>query len=70
MKISILPAIHGLGMFPFMYVDKIAKRWDYSVGFEYMIKSGVEVDKVLLHWKNSNNQGIFGQTFADKELQR
>ena len=68
MKISGSPSYTWLGpCFP-LYIDKIAKGETYSVGFEYMIKSGVEVDKGLAFTlkKHSNNQGIFGQTFADK----
>ena len=68
MKISGSPSYTWLGpCFP-LYIDKIAKGETYSVGFEYMIKSGVEVDKGLVFTlkKHSNNQGIFGQTFADK----
>ena len=68
MKISGSPSYTWLGpCFP-LYIDKIAKGETYSVGFEYMIRSGVEVDKGLVFTlkKHSNNQGIFGQTFADK----
>ena len=68
MKISGSPNYTWLGpCFP-LYIDKIAKGETYSVGFEYMIKSGVEVDKGLAFTlkKHSNNQSIFGQTFADK----
>ena len=68
MKISGSPSYTWLGpCFP-LYIDKIAKGETYSVGFEYMIKSGVEVDKGLVFTlkNHSNNQGIFGQTFADK----
>ena len=68
MKISGSPSYTWLGpCFP-LYIDKIAKGETYSVGFEYMIQSGVEVDKGLVFTlkKHSNNQGIFGQTFADK----
>jgi len=68
MKISGSPSYTWLGpCFP-LYIDKIAKGETYSVGFEYMIKSGVEVDKGLVFTlkKHSNNKGIFGQTFADK----
>nr|DAS76974.1 MAG TPA: Neck appendage protein [Caudoviricetes sp.] len=68
MKISGSPSYTWLGpCFP-LYIDKIAKGETYSVGFEYMIKSGVEVDKGLVFTlkKHSNNQGIFGQNFADK----
>lgn len=68
MKISGSPSYTWLGpCFP-LYIDKIAKGETYSVGFEYMIKSGVEVDKGLVFTlkKHSINQGIFGQTFADK----
>ena len=68
MKISGSPNYTWLGpCFP-LYIDKIAKGETYSVGFEYMIKSGVEVDKGLVFTlkRHSINQGIFGQTFADK----
>ena len=68
MKIDGSPSTTWLGpCFP-IYIDRILQGDVYSIAFDYMIKSGVEVDKGLaLALKNhSNNTAIFGQGFADK----
>ena len=68
MKIDGSPSTTLLGpCFP-IYIDRILQGDVYSIAFDYMIKSGVEVDKGLAFaLKNhSNNTAIFGQGFADK----
>ena len=68
MKIDGSPSTTWLGpCFP-IYIDRILQGDVYSIAFDYMIKSGVEVDKGLVFaLKNhSNNTAIFGQGFADK----
>lgn len=68
MKIDGSPSTTWLGpCFP-IYIDRILQGDVYSIAFDYMIKSGVEVDKGLAFaLKNhSNNTAIFGQGFADK----
>ena len=68
MKIDGSPSTTWLGpCFP-IYVDRILQGDVYSIAFDYMIKSGVEVDKGLeFSLKNhSNNTAIFVQGFADK----
>ena len=68
MKIDGSPSTTFLGpCFP-IYIDRILQGDVYSIAFDYMIKSGVEVDKGLAFaLKNhSNNTAIFGQGFADK----
>lgn len=68
MKIDGSPSTTWLGpCFP-IYIDRILQGDVYSIAFDYMIKSGVEVDKGLeFALKNhSNNTAIFGQGFADK----
>ena len=68
MKIDGSPSTTWLGpCFP-IYIDRILQGDVYSIAFDYMIKSGVEVDKGLeFSFKNhSNNTAIFVQGFADK----
>lgn len=68
MKIDGSPSTTWLGpCFP-IYIDRILQGDVYSIAFDYMIKSSVEVDKGLaFSLKNhSNNTAIFGQGFADK----
>lgn len=68
MKIDGSPSTTWLGpCFP-IYIDRILQGDVYSIAFDYMIKSGVEVDKGLAFaLKNhSNNTTIFAQGFADK----
>ena len=68
MKIDGSPSTTWLGpCFP-IYIDRILQGDVYSIAFDYMIKSGVEVDKGLAFaLKNhSNNTAIFDQGFADK----
>ena len=68
MKIDGSPSTTFLGpCFP-IYIDRILQGDVYSIAFDYMIKSGVEVDKGLAFaLKNhSNNTAIFAQGFADK----
>lgn len=68
MKIDGSPSTTWLGpCFP-IYIDRILQGDVYSIAFDYMIKSGVEVDKGLaFELKNhSNNTAIFAQGFADK----
>lgn len=68
MKIDGSPSATFLGpCFP-IYIDRILQGDVYSIAFDYMIKSGVEVDKGLAFaLKNhSNNTAIFAQSFADK----
>lgn len=68
MKIDGSPSKTWLGpCFP-IYIDRILQGDVYSIAFDYMIKSGVEVDKGLeFSLKNhSNNTAIFAQGFADK----
>ena len=68
MKIDGSPSTTWLGpCFP-IYIDRILQGDVYSIAFDYMIKSGVEVDKGLAFaLKNhSNNTAIFAQGFADK----
>ena len=68
MKIDGSPSTTWLGpCFP-IYIDRILQGDVYSIAFDYMIKSSVEVDKGLAFaLKNhSNNTAIFGQGFADK----
>ena len=68
MKIDGSPSTTWLGpCFP-IYIDRILQGDVYSIAFDYMIKSGVEVDKGLAFaLKNhSNNTVIFAQGFADK----
>jgi len=68
MKIDGSPSTTWLGpCFP-IYIDRILQGDVYSIAFDYMIKSGVEVDKGLgFSLKNhSNNTAIFAQGFADK----
>lgn len=68
MKIDGSPSTTWLGpCFP-IYIDRILQGDVYSIAFDYMIKSGVEVDKGLeFSLKNhSNNTAIFVQGFADK----
>lgn len=68
MKIDGSPSTTWLGpCFP-IYIDRILQGDVYSIAFDYMIKSSVEVDKGLAFaLKNhSNNTAIFNQGFADK----
>lgn len=68
MKIDGSPSTTRLGpCFP-IYIDRILQGDVYSIAFDYMIKSSVEVDKGLTFaLKNhSNNTAIFAQGFADK----
>ena len=68
MKIDGSPSTTWLGpCFP-IYIDRILQGDVYSIAFDYMIKSGVEVDKGLeFSLKNhSNDTAIFAQGFADK----
>ena len=68
MKIDGSPSTTWLGpCFP-IYIDRILQGDVYSIAFDYMIKSGVEVDKGLAFTlkNHSNNTVIFGQGFADK----
>lgn len=68
MKIDGSPSTTWLGpCFP-IYIDRILQGDVYSIAFDYMIKSSVEVDKGLaFELKNhSNNTAIFAQGFADK----
>ena len=68
MKIDGSPSRTWLGpCFP-IYIDRILQGDVYSIAFDYMIKSSVEVDKGLAFaLKNhSNNTAIFAQGFADK----
>ena len=68
MKIDGSPSTTWLGpCFP-IYIDRILQGEVYSIAFDYMIKSSVEVDKGLAFaLKNhSNNTAIFAQGFADK----
>lgn len=68
MKIDGSPSTTWLGpCFP-IYIDRILQGDVYSIAFDYMIKSSVEVDKGLAFaLKNhSNNTAIFAQDFADK----
>ena len=68
MKIDGSPSTTRLGpCFP-IYIDRILQGDVYSIAFDYMIKSSVEVDKGLAFaLKNhSNNTAIFAQGFADK----
>lgn len=68
MKIDGSPSTTWLGpCFP-VYIDRILQGDVYSIAFDYMIKSSVEVDKGLAFaLKNhSNNTAIFAQGFADK----
>lgn len=68
MKIDGSPSTTWLGpCFP-IYIDRILQGDVYSIAFDYMIKSSVEVDKGLAFaLKNhSNNTAIFAQVFADK----
>ena len=68
MKIDGSPSTTWLGpCFP-IYIDRISQGDVYSIAFDYMIKSSVEVDKGLAFaLKNhSNNTAIFAQGFADK----
>ena len=68
MKIDGSPSTTWLGpCFP-IYIDRILQGDVYSIAFDYMIKSGVEVDKGLAFTlkNHSNNTAIFGQGFADK----
>lgn len=68
MKIDGSPSTTWLGpCFP-IYIDRILQGDVYSIAFDYMIKSSVEVDKGLAFaLKNhSNNTNIFAQGFADK----
>ena len=72
MKIDGSPSATWLGpCFP-IYIDRILQGDVYSIAFDYMIKSGVEVDKGLeFSLKNhSNNTAIFVQGFADKNTQK
>ena len=67
-KIDGSPSTTWLGpCFP-IYIDRILQGDVYSIAFDYMIKSSVEVDKGLAFaLKNhSNNTAIFAQGFADK----
>ena len=67
-KIDGSPSTTWLGpCFP-IYIDRILQGDVYSIAFDYMIKSSVEVDKGLAFaLKNhSNNTAIFSQGFADK----
>ena len=68
MKIDGSPSTTWLGpCFP-IYIDRILQGDVYSIAFDYMIKSSVEVDKGLAFaLKNhSNNTAIFNQGFANK----
>lgn len=68
MKIDGSPSTTWLGpCFP-IYIDRILQGDVYSIAFDYMIKSSVEVDKGLAFaLKNhSNNTAIFTQGFANK----
>ena len=55
-----------------IYIDRILQGDVYSIAFDYMIKSGVEVDQGLAFaLKNhSNNTAIFGQDFASRDTQK
>ena len=52
-----------------IYIDRIIQGDVYSIAFDYMIKSGVEVDQGLAFaLKNhSNNTAIFAQEFANRD---
>lgn len=52
-----------------IYIDRILQGDVYSIAFDYMIKSGVEVDQGLAFaLKNhSNNTAIFAQEFANRD---
>ena len=68
MKIDGSPSTTWLGpCFP-IYIDRILQGDVYSIAFDYMIKSSVEVDKGLAFTlkNHSNNTAIFAQGFADK----
>ena len=68
MKIDGSPSTTWLGpCFP-IYIDRILQGDVYSIAFDYIIKSSVEVDKGLAFAlkKHSNNTAIFAQGFADK----
>lgn len=68
MKIDGSPSTTWLGpCFP-IYIDRILQGDVYSIAFDYMIKSSVEVDKGLAFTlkNHSNNTAIFSQGFADK----
>lgn len=68
MKIDGSPSTTWLGPCLPIYIDRILQGDVYSIAFDYMIKSSVEVDKGLAFaLKNhSNNTAIFAQGFADK----
>ena len=68
MKIDGSPSTTWLGPCFLIYIDRILQGDVYSIAFDYMIKSSVEVDKGLAFaLKNhSNNTAIFAQGFADK----
>lgn len=52
-----------------IYIDRILQGDVYSIAFDYMIKSGVEVDQGLVFaLKNhSNNTAIFAKEFANRD---
>ena len=51
-----------------IYIDRILQGDVYSIAFDYMIKSGVEVDRGLAFTlkNHSNNTAIFSQEFANR----
>lgn len=51
-----------------IYIDRILQGDVYSIAFDYMIKSGVEVDRGLTFTlkNHSNNTAIFSQEFANR----
>ena len=55
-----------------IYIDRILQGDVYSIAFDYMIKSDVEIDQDLVFaLKNhSNNTAIFAKEFANRDTQR
>lgn len=69
MKIDGSPSNTWLGPCLPIYIDRILQGDVYSIAFDYMVKSGVEVDKGLAFaLKNhSNNTAIFVKDFANRD---
>lgn len=55
-----------------IYIDRILQGDVYSIAFDYMIKSDVEIDQDLVFaLKNhSNNTAIFAKEFANRDTQK
>lgn len=72
MKIDGSPSNTFLGPCLPIYIDRILQGDVYSIAFDYMIKSSVEVDQGLAFTlkNHSNNTAIFVQEFANRDTSK